>query len=375
MSARAPRKKKKRSAGQTRDEVFGKSYSPPGTEPGALPARADWESDWATGTPPVLTITDLDAGRVTVRDNAEVGHCRSSLVDPTITWVHVQGALEPEKLKILGEQFELHPLAMEDVLNTGQRPKSEVYGRELFVVMAVPRLSSAGVLEMNQVSLFLGTHYVVTFADGAVDPFEPVRARIRASGPRFQEKGVGYLFYALIDVIVDLGFPVLEKLGDEIFEIETVLDDAPDRAVLPRIHQLKRDLVLLRRFFWPQRELVSQLNRDDRGFFAPEVKVYLRDCYDHAMQMMDLVETYREMAGNLLELYLSSVSNRMNEAMRVLTVISTIFIPLSFLVGLYGMNFEWMPELKWKYGYPAVWIVIATVAITMLLVFRRKKWF
>lgn len=364
------KRRRKRRGGQTSDEPVGR-YSPPGAEPGVL---RPLEPEWADGPAPELIVADLDGGRATVRQGVDVAACKTSLEDPTITWVHVQGTLQPDKLKALGDQFGLHPLALEDVINTMQRPKSEVYGRELFVVMAAPRLAE-GALVMSQVSLFLGTHYVVTFASGDVDPFAPVRARLQTSAPRFQEKGVGYLFYALVDVIVDLGFPVLEKLGDEIFELEAELDKAPERELLPRIHSLKRDLVLLRRFLWPQRELVSHLNRDERGFFAPEIKVYLRDCYDHAMQMMDLVETYREMAGNLLELYMSSMSNRMNEAMRVLTVISTIFIPLSFLVGVYGMNFEWMPELHWKMGYPAVWAVIFTVAITMLIIFKRKKWF
>lgn len=366
------RKKRQRRRGHQRsEEVFGRTYSPLGSEPGVLRA---WEADWAKGTPPTLTVVDFDRHKVEVRKGADVDDCKLALHDPTVSWVHVQGALEPDKLKILGEQFGLHPLALEDIVNSVQRPKSEVYGRELFVVMAAPRADTEG-LDMSQVSLFLGTHYIVTFADGTIDPFEPVRSRLESAPHRFQEKGVGYLFYALVDVIVDHGFPVLERLGDEIYEIESVLDESPGRAVLPRIHRLKRDLVLLRRFLWPQRELVSQLYRDDRGLFTPEVGVYLRDCYDHAMQMMDLVETYREMAGNLLELYLSSMSNRMNETMRVLTVISTIFIPMSFLVGVYGMNFEWMPELKWKLGYPAVWAVIITAATSMLLVFKRLKWF
>lgn len=361
--------RKKRKSG--RHEAFGRTYGAPGTEPGTL---EEWERDWAEGHAPKLTIADLDHGQAHVREGADVTTCRKSLADPTITWVHVQGDLPPEKLKILGEQFGLHSLALEDVLHKLQRPKTEVYGRELFVVMAAPRRVD-DVVVISQISLFLGSHYIITFAEGDEDPFQPVRARLLASPQRFQERGVGYLFYTLVDLVVDLGFPVLERLGDEIADMELVLDVAPDREVLPRVHRLKRDLVLLRRFLWPQRELVSQLNRDERGFFTPESKVYLRDCYDHAMQMMDLVETYREMAGNLLELYLSSMSNRLNEAMRVLTVISTIFIPLSFLVGVYGMNFEVMPELKWRWGYPAVWVVIVTVAVSMLVLFRKKRWF
>jgi len=353
-----------------KNERFERTHPPPGTPPGTL---VSWQEDWGKGDKPLLSVIDFDQTKFEERKDVDVSSCTLSIEDPSISWVHVQGEIAPEKLKVLGEQFKIHPLAMEDILNTLQRPKSEVYGTNLFVVMALPSIVD-GALSVEQVSLFLGSHYVISFHEGKKDPFEPLRARLRSSTKRFQDKGADYLFYALVDVVIDHVFPVLEKLGDDIYDIETVLYEEVDKSILPRVHALKRDLVVLRRFLWAQREVIASLHRDDRDFFTPDTRIYLRDCYDHSVQIMDLLETYREMAGNLLELYLSSMSNRLNEAMRFLTVISTTFIPLSFLVGVYGMNFDWMPELHVWWGYPAVWGVIITSAAGLLIYFRKKRW-
>lgn len=364
-----------------------KHFPPPGTPPGTLSVYPGVEALPA----PKLRLIDYDAASFSDKSDVDVMTCAAALADPTVSWVHVQGRVKPEQLHALGERFHLHPLAMEDVLDSVQRPKSDVFDTEFFAVLALPRLHEAtgeelpanrkaqrvsghSVLSIEQVSIFLGKNYVVSFHEGEEDPFGPVRSRIAPEVSKFRQHGADYLFYALVDLVVDLGFPVLENLGDDIDDLEGSITTKPDSALLHRIHQLKRQLVLLRRHLWPQREVLGAVLRDDRGFFQPETRVYLRDCYDHSVQMMDLVETYREMASNLLDVYLSSVSNRLNEAMRFLTVISTIFIPLSFLVGVYGMNFERMPELKWAWGYPAVWVVIVVSAGSMLYFFKRRGW-
>ncbi|MFO0724153.1 MAG: magnesium/cobalt transporter CorA [Myxococcota bacterium] len=359
MSASRKRRAKKGAA-------FGRSYAPPGTAPGTLTAYE------APAVVPKLRLIDYDAAAINDQTGVDVPTCKRSLADPTVTWVHVQGRVSPEQLKSLGQEFNLHPLAMEDVLNTVQRPKSDVFGAEFFAILALPRLTDE--LSIEQVSLFLGRNYVVSFHEGEVDPFEPVRTRIRADGSKLRSKGADYLFYALVDVVVDVGFPLLETLGDDVDDLEARLTAKPNAEILHEIHQLKRKLVLLRRYLWPQREVLGVFLRDERGFFSEDTRIYLRDCYDHSVQMMDLIETYREMASNLLDVYLSSVSNRLNEAMRFLTVISTIFIPLSFLVGVYGMNFDFMPELHLKWGYPVLWGLILSTAVGMLYFFKRREW-
>lgn len=349
--------------------LFDKQYPPPGTPPGSL-----LPDELLPPEAPKLHVIDYEADRFDEVESATIERCRASLKDPSITWIHVHGRANADTLRALGEMFELHPLALEDVLNRGQRPKFELYGNDFFVILGVPRITGDEVC-VDQVSLFLGKSYVVSFFDGEIDPFEPVRKRLRSPvSQRFKAHGADYLFYALADIVIDHCFPVLEQLGEQIDQVEIELGDDTDRAMLHRIHRLKRDVVMLRRFLWPQRDVLAAILRDDQGYFTENTKVYLRDCYDHAVQVVDLLENYREMCASLLEVYLSSVSHRLNEAMRVLTVISTIFIPLSFLVGVYGMNFEYMPELHSRLGYPAVWLIIVVTAVSMLIFFRRRGW-
>ena len=276
----------------------------------------------------------------------------------------------------------LHHLALEDVINTGQRPKIDEYDEQLFVVMAHPLIDDEGEnTSVYQLSLFLGPNFVVSFHPGGKDHFDPIRKRLRDHVGRIRERGAAYLLYALIDLVIDDGFPVLEWLGDEIEELEEEMLETPTSAHLRRLYQLKRTLVILRRMLWPQRDVVSRLARGETACLSEETNIYFNDCYDHTIQIMDLIESYRDMATGLLDVYLSSVSYRLNEIMRVLTVIATIFIPLTFLVGVYGMNFRndhspWaMPELSWYYGYPLVWLVMIVIAAGMLLLFRRRKWF
>ncbi|MBI5138167.1 MAG: magnesium/cobalt transporter CorA [Nitrospirae bacterium] len=353
---------------------FSKKYHAPGTSPGTLAETAG-----AGGL--VIRLIDYTATEFTEKDLISPAECHDYLDRPTITWIHVQGTVAPETLRHVGELFELHPLALEDVINAGQRPKAERYGGHLFVVACDPSLAGDGHVTSHQVSLFAGENFVISFHSGPDDPFEPVRARLRKAGGRIRTRKADYLLYALLDLVIDGGFPLLETLGDAIEETEADLLERPDRASLHKLHAIKRDLLLLRRMLWPQREAINALVRDGEPPITDETRVYLRDCYDHTTHIMELLESYREMTAGMLDIYLSSVSNRMNDVMRVLTIIATIFIPLTFIVGVYGMNFAhpdspWaMPELRAYYGYPAVWLVMLALAGGMLLLFKRKGWF
>jgi magnesium transporter len=232
----------------------------------------------------------------------------------------------------------------------------------------------------EQISFFVGKNFVISFCTGSVDPFEPVRKRLRSQAGKIRSRNSDYLLYALIDVIIDQGFPLLEWFGESIEDLEEELLANPDHDTLLEMHQIRRNLVLLRRMLWPQREVINRLTHNESHLLQEESRIYYADCYDHTIQIMDLVETYREMTTSMLDVYLSSASNKMNEVMRLLTVIATIFIPLTFLVGVYGMNFNnpnspWdMPELKWYYGYPLLWLLMIAIAGGMLLWFRHKKW-
>lgn len=357
---------------------FIKGYHPIGTPPGTLMAVK-------SGVEAPLSISLIDYTATEFREqkltDIDISECQAHLRDSRNTWIHVQGYAGPATMHHLGELFNLHPLAMEDVLNRGQRPKVDSYDGQLFVILGLAAIENL-TIKTRQVSLFLGKHYVVSFCDSNGDPFEPVRARLRKNGNHIQPHAIDYLFYALVDLVIDSGFPILENVGEEIEDLEEELLRNPTRDTVAWIHRLKRELLLLRRILWPQREVINGLLRDEHGSISKATRIYLRDCYDHSIQLMELLETYREIASNMLDVYLSSVSNRTNEIMRVLTIIATIFIPLTFIVGVYGMNFDsnpnnpWaMPELRWYYGYPGIWLVMITIAVLLLVFFKQRKWF
>ena len=312
--------------------------------------------------------------------SATAEDCEPYLNRETMTWVHVEGQPTEEALRKLGASFRLHALALEDVLNTGQRPKVQPFSDHLFIVMSLPTVDDDSV-EVHQLSLFVGDNFVISFCDADFSTFEPIVHRLNVAGGRIRSMGADYLMYCLLDIVIDRAFPVLESFGLQLEELEEQILDFADQKSLAEIHQIRRELILLRRNLWPQREVVNQLLRDDSPLIHGETEVYLRDCYDHTIQVMDLLETYRDMVGSLLEIYLSSVSNRMNDVMRVLTVIATIFIPLTFIVGVYGMNFDRstgplsMPELGQPLGYVFVWIAMLLIAVGMGLFFRSRKWF
>ena len=355
--------------------LFPGRYTRPGTAPGDLTPPPEAER-----VPVSLSIMDFDSGELVERSDCSLDDARAVFRSPRATWLHVQGTPSEELLRAIGDAYGLHPLALEDVLHTGQRPKVETYEQQLFAIVGAPEHRGEGVVT-TQLSLFLGDTWLVSFHPGHEDPFGPVRQRVRRTGSRIRQRGVDYLFYALIDTAVDLTFPVMEALGERIEALEMTVFDDPSREALDEIHRLKRELVVLRRSLWPQRDALNGLVRDEHEALAAETRPYLRDCYDHTVHALDLVESYREMASSLLEVYLSSLSNRMNEVMKVLTIIATVFIPLSFIVGVYGMNFDtgaspWnMPELGLRYGYPLLWLVMLAIVAGMLIWFRRKGWF
>ena len=304
-----------------------------------------------------------------------------------VTWVNVDGLGDGDVIASVGKMFGIHPLAVADVVNTHQRAKVEEYGNpetkgeageQLFVVVRMVSLGER--LDSEQVSLFLGPGFVLTFQERPGDCLDPVRERIRVSKGMIRACGADFLAYALIDAVIDGYFPVLEQYGEVLHELEQEVTESPDEELVPRIHAVKQDLRMLRRAAWPQRELVAALMREATPIINDETKLFLRDCYDHSIQIMDLVESYREQGSDLVNLHMSVVSNNMNAIMKVLTIIATIFIPLGFIAGLYGMNFDpgaspWnMPELKWYFGYPMALAIMAAASAGMLVYFRVKRW-
>lgn len=367
-------------------EHFFKRYHPPGTAPGTLSSpEVSPEGEAGEALPSVhIHVVDYDREHFEEKDHSTPDECKHYLESPAITWIHVQGHVGADALQQLGDLFSLHPLALEDVINSGQRPKVEAYDQQTFIVLSFPRLVES-VVRIEQVSIFFGENYIISFHDGEQNPFEPVYKRLRASAGmnngRFRRKGTDYLLYSLLDRVIDEGFPVLETLGEQIEALEEDLLEKPEKHTPHQIHAIKRELLILRRMLWPQREVVNALLRSEEEGISEDTKIYLRDCYDHTIQIMDLIETYRDMTAGMIDIYLSGISNGMNEVMRVLTIIATLFIPPTFIAGIYGMNFDSsagplnMPELGWRYGYLFAWGVIALMIGGLLVYFKRKRWF
>lgn len=327
-----------------------------------------------------LSVFDFRKDGYDEESDVTLERCADFFTSTNVTWVHVQGSADLDTLQALGAAYGLHPLAIEDVANLGQRPKTEVFERQVFVTLNWPRVGADGP-EPVQVSLFLGATYVVSFCAGDTDPFDPIRERIRSEPPgRIRERGAHFLFYALVDLIIDEGFPALDAVSGALEKLEEQILANPSAERLDDIHRLKRSLIVLRKSLWPQREMINTLLRDEHPLVDPATRPYFRDCYDHAVQVIDLIESYREMASSLQDLYMSTISNKMNEVMKVLTVIASIFIPLSFIAGIYGMNFDrqaspWnMPELGARFGYPIVIGAMITLAVVMLAIFRWRRW-
>ncbi|MBZ4660926.1 magnesium/cobalt transporter CorA [Thermotoga petrophila] len=293
----------------------------------------------------------------------------------TPTWINITGIHRTDVVQRVGEFFGIHPLVLEDILNVHQRPKVEFFENYVFIVLKMFTYDeNLHELESEQVSLILTKNCVLMFQEKIGDVFDPVRERIRYNRGIIRKKRADYLLYSLIDALVDDYFVLLEKIDDEIDILEEEVLERPEKETVQRIHQLKRNLVELRKTIWPLREVLSSLYRDVPPLIEKETVPYFRDVYDHTIQIADTVETFRDIVSGLLDVYLSSVSNKTNEVMKVLTIIATIFMPLTFIAGIYGMNFEYMPELRWKWGYPVVLAVMGVIAVIMVIYFRKKKW-
>jgi magnesium transporter len=332
--------------------------------------------------PATITCVDYNAGNVQIQEIGDLDEFLG-LHRPewsTVRWINLEGLSNLDAVRALATKYDLHPLAVEDVLHARQRPKVESYGGEdsemlarLFIVVRVPRIKDE-ILLNEQLSIFVGHSTVLTFQQSRSEVWGPVVQRIRAKGSRLRSNDASFLAYSLMDAVVDSCFPILEYYSDRAEELEdrTLQQAEPD--LISEIHQLRRDLLQLHRLLWPLREVVSMMRRDPHECLSETTRVYLRDLYDHVIQLVDVLETYREMTSDLTDTYMSSISIRMNEIMKVLTIIGTIFIPLTFLAGVYGMNFRYFPEINAVWGYPAFWIICIVAAGAMLLQFRRRRW-
>ena len=324
---------------------------------------------------PRITLMDYREDRFEEREIDSVDECIQNIKSDSITWLNVDGLHEVDLIETIGSQLEIHPLILEDIVHIDQRPKLEDLGPYLFIVLRMISLDKeSGDLDAEQVSFIVGSHYVISFQERKGDVFDGIRDRIRNSRGRIRRMGADYLAYCLMDAIVDQYFIILEVVGEGIESMEDEVLTNPTPNTIQHLHQIKRRLLFLRKSIWPLREIINVLERSESKLFQKRTLPYLRDLYDHSIQIIDMLETLRDMNSGMFDMYLSSISNRMNEVMKVLTIIATIFIPLTFIAGIYGMNFEYMPELKWRFGYFGIWGIIVCLAIVMVLFFRRKKW-
>jgi magnesium transporter len=347
--------------------------------------RHSKKAGMAPGTLMHVGERKLETARITVLDYNEnsfqekqvntIDECFALKTTSTVSWINVDGLHDISIIEKAGKHFDVHSLVLEDILNTGQRPKFEDMEKNIYVVLKMLRYDDLSQTTLSeQVSMVLGSNYVISFQENIGDVFNPIRDRIRNAKGRVRKMGSDYLVYALLDSIVDSYFSILEKLGEKIEVLEEDIFGEPTEKNLKQIHDLKRELVFLRKSVWPLRELISGLQRAESPFIKETTGIYLRDVYDHTIQVIDTVESFRDTVSGMLDIYLSSISNRMNSVMKVLTIIATIFIPLTFVAGIYGMNFKYMPELEWKWGYFAVWTVMVIMVTCMLVFFRKKKW-
>jgi len=320
-----------------------------------------------------ITVIEYDKKGVLEKEVKTIEDCLEYKDSPKVTWFRIIGLKQIQLLEQFGEHFRLHPLVIEDIVNTTQRSKIEDYGDYLFIVVKNVDFNEEQI-ESNQISIILGPNYVISFQEQQEAVFEPFLDRIRKDSGIIRRMKNDFLAYSILDAVLDNYFVVIEKLSDKIEVLEDELVSNLTQDTLHEIHRLKQNMIILRKSIWPFREVVSRMERSRHSLFDESTLIYIRDIYDHSIQVMETVETYRDMLSGMLDIYLSSVSNRMNEVMKVLTIIATIFIPLTLVVGIYGMNFQFMPELAIAWAYPAVWLAMIIIGLIMLVFFRRKRW-
>ena len=351
-------------------KLIKKSSKTKGLPPGTLVHIGDQKT-----TPVEIGVINYTSQKLDEYICKNVKDCFSCKNKNNVSWINVDGIHDIKIIEDIGKNFGIHSLVLEDIVNTDQRPKIENYDDYIFIVLKMLHHDDVknGIL-VEQISFLLTRTCVISFQEMKGDVFNFVRNRIRNNKGRIRKNGADYLLYALMDAIIDNYFVILEKIGEKIESMEDILVEDPSPKTLQNIYNLKKEMVYIRKSIWPLRELISVLVREQSRLFRKTTNVFLRDLYDHTIQVIDTVETFRDMVSGMLEIYMSSVSNKMNEVMKVLTIFASIFIPLTFIAGIYGMNFHNMPELSWKWGYPVVWAVIICVTIGMLFYFKKKEW-
>jgi magnesium transporter len=341
-----------------------------GLAPGALVHIGDKKIDKVR-----ISIIDYSIDKFEEKEVKNIEESFHFKIKPTTTWINIDGLHEIEVIEKIGNHFEIHPLVLEDILNTDQRPKMEYFEKYIFFVLKMLYVDEKKQeIHSEQVSLVLGENYVISFQEGIGDVFDSVRERIRSGKTRIRKRDSDYLAYSLLDAIVDGYFGILEKIGERIEDMEEDLVSNPNPKILQEIYNLKREMIYIRKSVWPLREVINNLLREESKIITESTHIYLRDLYDHTIQVIDTVETFRDLISGMVDMYMSSVSNKMNEVMKVLTIFAAIFIPLTFIAGVYGMNFHFMPELTLHWGYFGILTLMLFVSIIMLIFFKRKKW-
>jgi magnesium transporter len=322
-----------------------------------------------------ISIMDYTIGKFDEKDVEKVEECFQYKHKTSTTWINVDGLHDVEVIEKIGNCFEIHPLVLEDIVNTDQRPKMEDFEKYIFFALKMLYIDDkTHEIHSEQVSLILGQNYVISFQEKVGDVFNAVRERIRRGKGRIRKMNADYLAYSLFDSIVDSYFIILERIGEKVENIEQDVISNPNPEILQQIYNLKREMIYLRKSVWPLREVINSVMREESKLIKKGTYIYLRDLYDHTIQVIDTIETFRDMISGMLDIYMSSVSNKMNEVMKVLTIFAAIFIPLTFIAGIYGMNFQYMPELSLPWAYPTIWIVIIIVSVSLLVYFKHKRW-
>jgi len=322
-----------------------------------------------------ITVIEYNEDQYQERTLEEVEEYEKFKDKDTVTWINVDGVHDIDTVEQIGKYFDIHPMLMEDIVNVHQRSKIDSFEESVFIVIKMISLENkSSQVEKEQLSLILGTNFVISFHEKTDDIFNPIRERIKKESCAIRKMGADYLAYTLVDVVVDNYFIVLEKIGDLIEEVETELITDPTPQTMRAIHDLKKEVLFLRNSIWPLREIYSKLVRTESKLVHLSTAIYFRDLHEHTIEVIEIIETYRDIIYGMTDIYISSVSNKMNEVMKVLTIIATIFIPLTLISGIYGMNFAYMPELQWRYGYPGIMLVMLLISVFMLAYFKRRKW-
>ena len=341
-----------------------------GTSPGTLIHIGEQKADRAR-----ISVFDFDSDRLNEQELNTIETVLPLRDSPTTTWLNIDGIHDVELIETIGKHFDIHPLVLEDILNTGQRPKVDDFGEYVFFVLKMLHIDEEkNEIRSEQISLVLGNNFLISFQEVEGDVFAQVRERIRKGRGRIRKSGCSYLAYVLIDAIVDHYFVILETIGTTIESLEEDLLAEATPETMQTIHDLKHELIYVRKQVWPIREVINTVIKGELPLVHDDALIFFKDVYDHTIQVVDTIESYRDVLSGMLDLYLSTISNRMNEVMKVLTIIATIFIPITFVAGIYGMNFKYMPELDWKLGYIFFWSLISFIALVMIIYFKRKKW-